>query len=311
VSDIDESTPLVPSECVELLRVLERIVGKDAHDQFIAYMLSDGAVAEMGNPATFLQGGLERLTTLVNAQGGLPPTSDETMVALIAAIREMTRAMESDPQVLGSQMAKDVRDFFKEVASLAGLDSLLGAFKGTSDSTLWSPGAARALLSLYHVTGAPMSGPFESRVRQTIDAVGAVAERVYRPLLEVLIRIEYVRRRKPVPRDAMKVGKAIGTCLDLWKAAGPTSVLDNDIRVIRNAEAHHQDEIDVHRETITFIDRSKPGAPETRGPWAEERLRAYADGFLQRCGVIGLASLAFLVEEVCAVWEREGRVLAL
>jgi hypothetical protein len=103
----------------------------------------------------------------------------------------------------------------------------------------------------------------------------------------------------PIPTT---LGAVIAQCRDLWGMGGPRTILEEDVRIIRNADGHREVEVNVGAEEVWFVNRRGEGVPpDVLGPWKEPQLKALAEAFVKRCWSISVTYAHFLSGEISAL----------
>ncbi len=118
----------------------------------------------------------------------------------------------------------------------------------------------------------------EHRCRACASLIGKLAERAYRPVLQVLASLtkESVEARK-------SVGKLIGTLQDMWRDEGPLSLLDPDVATIRNAESHARTVHAAWGSSVTFENTNR-----VLGPMSGKELERKLESLLDRITAVHL-----------------------
>lgn len=138
----------------------------------------------------------------------------------------------------------------------------------------------------------PEAVSFELSTRVTSDAIRRAAEGWYKPMLSCALRLWYLERGEENKSIQSDVGALLVQCRDVWSNnGGPTGVVDDRVRIVRNSESHHQTEIEPRGETVLFINRPRNRPEERLGPWNREQFGAFAKSFYDNCLTMWLAIL--------------------
>lgn len=137
-------------------------------------------------------------------------------------------------------------------------------------------------------TGVLVPNPREQTFEEWTGALSLhlhhVAERQYRPILQLGLRFTRLIRAetKPIPNE---LGSVMGQCRDLWNASGgPSAVLDERIRAVRNSEAHAAlDTKDVRASTVSFVNVKPDGTKEVGATMTVPDFVTFAFDVRHRC----------------------------
>jgi|GEM_PF-5751989 len=107
-----------------------------------------------------------------------------------------------------------------------------------------------------------------------------LAESEYKQQLVAVLKISRLRlqRSTDIPNE---LGSVMGQCRDLWKNHFPQLLLLllDEIRVIRNSEAHLHTQLDLSNLTVTYFNYPKKGKPEQLGPLDVKQLQDMVELF--------------------------------
>jgi hypothetical protein len=299
---------LSPEEWPEVLHLLSKLAGSEVISELVATMLSPSGIAAFANPATALHEMDLKFGRLIEQR----PDPSDTVVneVLLAGLRELHSWIPQqlkESQAPGVEVGREVLEFLRSMRDGCGAEAVIRCIRDRTTSTLWTKGTLRGALSLLRVVGETLAGPFEARVGQVADGIGHAAERWYKPLLQVMLQLERMKRGDLVRPGPNSVGTLMGQCRSMWTPHGPLSVLDPHVRLIRNADGHREVELNLERCEVLFVNRPDGGSPpEILGPWTEAQLKDAAEQFLTRCWAMSLACVQFVVEELCDRMEQIG-----
>jgi hypothetical protein len=104
---------------------------------------------------------------------------------------------------------------------------------------------------------------FEERIRATTYAIVHSSERVYRPMLASALRLTKIMKgcNSDIPTE---LGATMSQAKSFWQKHNPKLVglIKDEIRIIRNSEAHGNTKIDPRNEVVIFTNYPHKRSPE-------------------------------------------------
>lgn len=286
----DSNDKGVLDDVVALVRTL---VGDEAAS-CLSSLLNTPAGEVIAAPAT-LQAQIEDL--LQRAASGLEESPENwgrllDASSALRALRERAREIPERSQFLRTPVGVDVVDFLRSAKAVIGPE----AFRECVACV-----AADLVSALHPAMAASVDRsvdiPFEQGARLVADALRCTAEGSYKDMLAVMAQLTYLMRGQATREVRSDLGALMAQCRDLWaNGSGPTSVLHDPIRIVRNSESHRHTVIDVRAMTITFRNYPRAKPCEVLGPLDRTAFAEMVDQFHVRW----LAMLhAFLAQDGC------------
>jgi len=136
-------------------------------------------------------------------------------------------------------------------------------------------------LKLLHLDREPL---FEEWVDAFVGQTHQFAEVFYRQGLHAVLSLTKLLLGQPIEQTPAELGGLMAECKRVFRG-DPVfdGLLLDEIRIIRNARAHSQIELDVQNKTVTFINRRRDGREERLGPWTREQFGECFSRFAQLC----------------------------
>jgi hypothetical protein len=123
---------------------------------------------------------------------------------------------------------------------------------------------------------------FEEKVGIIASQMSHIAEKYYKQMIFILLKITRLIMDNE-RNDQNGLGQIINNCKNFWEKEFPQflPILNNEIKILRNSEAHSKTYIDVQNETITFINIKNNGEEEIFGPLSVNDFQLFVKEFMK------------------------------
>jgi hypothetical protein len=194
-----------------------------------------------------------RLAELHSASDS-PPDFAEDLVQCLAAVSQ-----DAPGDFRYYPPAQDLHTYFQRAVAASSNDVV---YRHLDVALAFDLKVLRA--SLIEGTRPDAQISFERKVRILVEVIRNAAEQWYRPILRCALAVSYEIERKTKATVPNELGAVMGAIRD--SQAVPTSIVDDQVRIIRNAVAHSQVKLDIEKESISFENRQRAGTVEVLGP---------------------------------------------
>jgi hypothetical protein len=216
------------------------------------------------------------------------------ILCTLEIVQKMRSATQTPEQCAVADAGRAAIALLRATKAKVGWDAAAEAVVGKARLGASLFPSVYAIIGMFRAAWGVLRGPFETRTDARLAAVKRMAENVYKPLL---MRFAELARMLRSSAPTLPANPQLGQVMSELRQAGYVAFLDENVRLLRNSEAHCSYEVDTDREEVRFVDRNSAAVERALGPWSEVQLRDFCERFLMLCLTLFLALSGFLADE--------------